>query len=208
MTPNNPPWIGRGPIIPVLVIEDAAVAVDLARALVAGGLSALEVTLRTPAAPAAIEAIAATVPEAAVGAGTLRLPADAALARDAGATFAVSPGYTAALGAACADAELPLLPGVATASELLVAYGDGYRFLKFFPAVAAGGVPVLKALAGPFPDVSFCPTGGITEKTAPDFLALPSVPVCGGTWLTPPNLVAARDWAAITELSRRAANLG
>jgi len=202
------PWIGRGPIIPVIVIDDASLAVDLARALVAGGLSALEITLRTPAAPAAIEAIAAAVPEAAVGAGTLRLPRDAALAKDAGATFAVTPGYTRELGAACREAGLPLLPGVATASELLLAYGDGHRFTKFFPAVAAGGVPLLKALGGPFPDVSFCPTGGITEASAPDFLALPSVPVCGGTWLTPANLVAARDWDAITELARRAAALG
>ncbi|MGB4917795.1 MAG: keto-deoxy-phosphogluconate aldolase, partial [Propionicimonas sp.] len=117
-------------------------------------------------------------------------------------------GYTRELGAACREAGLPLLPGVATASELLLAYGDGHRFTKFFPAVAAGGVPLLKALGGPFPDVSFCPTGGITEASAPDFLALPSVPVCGGTWLTPANLVAARDWDAITELARRAAALG
>ena len=194
MNTDVQPWIGRGPIIPVIVIDDASLAVDLARALVAGGLSALEITLRTPAAPAAIEAIAAAVPEAAVGAGTLRLPRDAALAKDAGATFAVTPGYTRELGAACREAGLPLLPGVATASELLLAYGDGHRFTKFFPAVAAGGVPLLKALGGPFPDVSFCPTGGITEASAPDFLALPSVPVCGGTWLTPANLVAARDW--------------
>ena len=208
MNTDVQPWIGRGPIIPVIVIDDASLAVDLARALVAGGLSALEITLRTPAAPAAIEAIAAAVPEAAVGAGTLRLPRDAALAKDAGATFAVTPGYTRELGAACREAGLPLLPGVATASELLLAYGDGHRFTKFFPAVAAGGVPLLKALGEPFPDVSFCPTGGITEASAPDFLALPSVPVCGGTWLTPANLVAARDWDAITELARRAAALG
>lgn len=207
MTLHNPPWLGRGPIVPVIVIQDAAVAVDLARALVAGGLSALEVTLRTPAAPAAIEAIAKQVPEAAIGAGTLRTPGDAALARGAGATFAVSPGYTRDLGQACAEADLPLLPGVSTASELMQAYADGHRFCKFFPAVAAGGVPMLKALAGPFPDVRFCPTGGITETSAPDFLALPTVPVCGGTWLTPAELVAAGDWAAITELARRAAAL-
>ena len=207
MTSHNPPWLGRGPIVPVIVIQDAGTAVDLARALVAGGLSALEVTLRTPAAPAAIAAIAKHVPEAAIGAGTLRLPGDAALARDAGATFAVSPGYTRDLAQACAAADLPLLPGVSTASELMQAYADGYRFCKFFPAVAAGGVPMLKALAGPFPDVRFCPTGGITEASAPDFLALPTVPVCGGTWLTPAELVAARDWAAITELASRAAAL-
>lgn len=207
MSMPNPPWLGRGPIVPVIVIQDADTAVDLARALVDGGLSALEVTLRTPAAPAALEAIASHVPEAAVGAGTLRLPEDAALARDAGATFAVSPGYTPDLGKACTEAGLPLLPGVASASELMLAYADGYRFCKFFPAVAAGGIPMLKALAGPFPDVRFCPTGGITEASAPDFLALPTVPVCGGTWLTPADLVAAHDWPAITELARRAAAL-
>jgi 2-dehydro-3-deoxyphosphogluconate aldolase/(4S)-4-hydroxy-2-oxoglutarate aldolase len=202
------PWIGRGPIIPVIVIEDADTAVPLARALVAGGLSALEVTLRTPAAPAAIEAIATHVPEASVGAGTLRLPSDARLAKDAGATWAVSPGYTRDLGQACGDADLPLLPGVATASELMTGYADGIRFFKFFPAVVAGGVPALRALGGPFPDVRFCPTGGITEASAPDFLALPNVPVCGGTWLTPADLIAAGDWDAITELARRAAALG
>ena len=125
MTSHNPPWLGRGPIVPVIVIQDAGTAVDLARALVAGGLSALEVTLRTPAAPAAIEAIAKHVPEAAIGAGTLRLPGDAALARDAGATFAVSPGYTRDLAQACAAADLPLLPGVSTASELMQAYAAG-----------------------------------------------------------------------------------
>ncbi len=207
MTEPTQPWLDRGPIIPVIVIRNAAIAVDLAHALVAGGLTALEITLRTPAAPAAIEAIANAVPDAAVGAGTLRVPDDARLARDAGATFAVSPGYTHDLGDACVQAGLPLLPGVATASELMLAYADGHRFCKFFPAVAAGGVPVLRALAGPFPDVRFCPTGGITEATAPDYLALPTVPVCGGTWLTPPKLVADRDWAAITELARRAAAL-
>lgn len=208
MTELNQPWLNRGPIVPVIVIEDAAVAVDLAKALVAGGLSALEVTLRTPAGLAAIEAIANAVPEAAVGAGTLRLPEDFARVRDAGGTFAVTPGYTQALGRASHDTGIPLLPGVATASELLLAYADGFRFLKFFPAVAAGGIPVLKALAGPFPDVRFCPTGGITVATAPDFLALPTVGVCGGTWLTPPDRVAARDWPAITALAEQAAALG
>ncbi len=205
MNETTQPWLDRGPIIPVIVIEDAATAVPLARALVAGGLSALEVTLRTPAALAAIEAIASEVPEAAVGAGTLRVPADAKRTKDAGATFAVSPGYTRDLGQASRDADLPLLPGVVTASELMTGYADGIRFFKFFPAVAAGGVPVLRALSGPFPDVQFCPTGGITEATAPDFLSLPTVPVCGGTWLTPADLVAAHDWDAITELARRAA---
>ena len=202
------PWLGRGPIVPVIVIEDAAIAVSLARALVAGGLSALEVTLRTPAALGSIEAIVKAVPEAAIGAGTVRMPIDATRARDAGAAFAVSPGYTHDLGNACIDLGLPLLPGVATASEVMLAYADGHRFCKFFPAVAAGGIPVLQALAGPFPDVQFCPTGGLTETNASGFLALPTVPVCGGTWLTPPKLVAEHDWPAITELASRAAALG
>ncbi len=208
MKTANQPWLGRGPIIPVIVINDADAAVPLARALVAGGLSALEITLRTPNALAAIEAIASNVPQATVGAGTLRVPSDARAAKDAGSSFAVSPGYTRELGQACRNVDLPLLPGVATASELMTGYADGIRFFKFFPAVVAGGVPALKALAGPFPDVRFCPTGGITEATAPDFLALPTVPVCGGTWLTPPDLVAGGDWDTITELARRAASLG
>lgn len=201
MTETQYPWTGRGPIVPVIVIEDAANAVPLACALVAGGLSALEVTLRTPVALAAIEAIANEVPEASVGAGTLKVPADAANVKNAGGTFAVTPGYTQAMGAACADVDLPLLPGVSTASELMLAYADGFRFMKFFPAVAAGGIPIIQALGGPFPEVSFCPTGGVKPATAPDFLALPNVPVCGGTWLTPKDLVAAKAWSAITKLA-------
>lgn len=207
MSEENYPWMGRGPIVPVIVIDDAADAVPLAHALVEGGLSALEVTLRTPAALDAIEAIAQALPEAAVGAGTLKVPADAKRVVDAGGVFAVTPGYTQAMGAACREVDLPLLPGVATASELMLAYGDGFRFMKFFPAVAAGGIPVLKALGGPFPEVSFCPTGGVKIDTAPDFLALPNVPVCGGTWLTPKNLIVEKDWAGITALAAAAAAL-
>ena len=194
----------HGPVIPVIVIQRLEQAVPLARALVDGGVKVLEVTLRTPVALAAIEAIARAVPEAVVGAGTLRLPADAKAARDAGSVFAVSPGYTAALGAACRDVGLPLLPGVATGSEVMAAMADGLRFLKFFPAVQAGGIPMLKALAGPFPDVAFCPTGGITPETAPQFLALPNVKVCGGSWLTPADAVEQGDWARITRLAREA----
>jgi 2-dehydro-3-deoxyphosphogluconate aldolase/(4S)-4-hydroxy-2-oxoglutarate aldolase len=194
----------HGPVIPVIVIQRLEQAVPLARALVEGGVKVLEVTLRTPVALAAIEAIARAVPEAVVGAGTLRLPADARAARDAGSTFAVSPGYTAALGAACREAGLPLLPGVATGSEVMAAMADGLRFLKFFPAVQAGGIPMLKALAGPFPDIAFCPTGGITPETAPQFLALPNVAVCGGSWLTPADAVEQGDWARITRLAREA----
>ncbi len=194
----------HGPVIPVIVIQRLEQAVPLARALVEGGVKVLEVTLRTPVALAAIEAIARAVPEAVVGAGTLRLPADARAARDAGSVFAVSPGYTAELGAACRAAGLPLLPGVATGSEVMAAMADGLDFLKFFPAVQAGGIPMLKALAGPFPDIAFCPTGGITPETAPQFLALPNVKVCGGSWLTPADAVEAGDWARITRLAREA----
>ena len=197
----------HGPVIPVIVLDRVEDAVPLARALVAGGVRVLEVTLRTPVALACIEAIARNVPDAIVGAGTIRTAADARAARDAGSVFGVSPGYTAAVGAACRDAGLPLLPGVASASEVMSAMADGLRFLKFFPATAAGGLPMLKALAGPFPDVVFCPTGGITPETAPQFLALPNVKVCGGSWLTPAAAVAAGDWGRITALARAASAL-
>jgi 2-dehydro-3-deoxyphosphogluconate aldolase/(4S)-4-hydroxy-2-oxoglutarate aldolase len=196
-----------GPVIPVIVIDRVGDAVPLAQALIDGGVRVLEVTLRTPAALAAIEAIARAVPEAVVGAGTVRTAADARAARQAGARFAVSPGYTASLGAACDAIGLPLLPGAATASEVMAAMDDGLRFLKFFPAVPAGGAAMLKALAGPFPDVVFCPTGGITPETAAQFLALPNVKVIGGSWLTPASRIDAGDWAGITALARAAARL-
>lgn len=196
-----------GPVIPVIVLQDVAHAVPMARALVEGGVRVLEVTLRTPVALACMEAIARAVPEAIVGAGTLRTVADVRAARDAGCRFGVSPGYTLEIGAACREAHIPLLPGVATASEVMAANADGLAFLKFFPATAAGGVPMLKALAGPFPDVVFCPTGGITVETAPQFLALPNVRVCGGSWLTPADALAAGDWDRITRLAREAAAL-
>ena len=196
-----------GPVIPVIVLNRLEDAVPLARALVDGGVRVLEVTLRTPVALRCIEAIAREVPQALVGAGTIRSAADARAARDAGSVFGVSPGYTAEVGAACREAGLPLLPGVATASEVMAANADGLGFLKFFPATAAGGIPMLKALAGPFPDIEFCPTGGITPETAPQFLALPNVRVCGGSWLTPAEAVAAGDWGRITALARAAAAL-
>ena len=195
---------GHGPVIPVIVIQRLQDAVPLAQALVDGGVRVLEVTMRTPVALAAIEAIARAVPQAIVGAGTIRSAADARAAKDAGSRFGVSPGYTAAVGAACRDIGLPLLPGVATAGEVMAAQADGLSFLKFFPATAAGGIPMLKALAGPFPDVSFCPTGGITPESAPQFLALPNVKVCGGSWLTPADAVQAGDWARIAQLARAA----
>jgi 2-dehydro-3-deoxyphosphogluconate aldolase / (4S)-4-hydroxy-2-oxoglutarate aldolase len=194
--------VAFGPVIPVIVLERVEDAVPLARALVAGGVRVLEVTLRTPAALACIEAIAREVPEAVLGAGTLRSADDVRAAKNAGCVFGVSPGYTSAIGDACRAAGLPLLPGVATASEVMAANADGLSFLKFFPATAAGGIPMLKALAGPFPDVAFCPTGGITPETAPQFLALPNVKVCGGSWLTPADAVKAGDWARITTLAR------
>ena len=197
----------HGPVIPVIVLQRVEHAVPLANALVAGGVRVLEVTLRTPAALACIEAIAREVPQAIVGAGTIRTPAEARAARQAGSLFGVSPGYTSEVAQACRDVGLPLLPGVATASEVMAANADGFRFLKFFPATAAGGVPMLKALAGPFPDVAFCPTGGITPQTAPDFLALPNVRVCGGSWLTPADAIDAGDWARITTLAHAAASL-
>jgi 2-dehydro-3-deoxyphosphogluconate aldolase/(4S)-4-hydroxy-2-oxoglutarate aldolase len=197
----------HGPVIPVIVIERLEHAVPLARALVAGGVRVLEVTLRTPVALDAMRAIARAVPEAIVGAGTIRSVADAEAAKDAGCRFGVSPGYDSDIGHACRNMGLPLLPGVATASEVMAANADGYTFLKFFPATAAGGIPMLKALAGPFADVVFCPTGGITPETAPQFLALPSVKVCGGSWLTPQDAVDAQDWTRITALARAASAL-
>ena len=197
----------HGPVIPVIVIHRLEDAVPMAEALVAGGVKVLEITLRTPIALKCMEAIAGAVPEAIVGAGTVRSPGDARQALNAGCRFAVSPGYTTEVGKACRDIGLPLLPGVATASEVMQAHADGMEFLKFFPATAAGGIPLLKAWAGPFPDIVFCPTGGITVQTAPQFLALPNVKVCGGSWLTPPELVAAKDWAAITKLAREASQL-
>jgi len=197
----------HGPVIPVIVIDRLEDAVPLARALVEGGVRVLEVTLRTPVALSAIEAMAREVPGAIVGAGTIRSAADARAAKQAGAVFGVSPGYTVEVGAACRDIGLPLLPGVATASEVMAAQADGLSFLKFFPATAAGGIPMLKALGGPFPDVVFCPTGGITLQSAPEFLSLPNVKVCGGSWLTPADAVKSGDWGRITRLAAEAAAL-
>lgn len=197
----------HGPVIPVIVIERPEHAVPLAEALVAGGVRVLEVTLRTPVALQCIEAIVRAVPQAIVGAGTVRTAVDAQAAKDVGCRFAVSPGYSASVGEACRRLALPLLPGVSTASEVMAANDDGYDFLKLFPASAVGGMQLLKALAGPFPDVSFCPTGGLTAETAPQYLALPNVRVCGGSWLTPPDALHHGDWARITSLARQAREL-
>lgn len=193
-----------GPVIPVIVIEELAHAVPLAKALVAGGVRVLEVTLRTPVALAAIRAMAHDVPEAMVGVGTLTRPEEFAEARAAGACFGVSPGLTSALVEAARESGLPLLPGVMTPSDVIAARLAGFREMKLFPAQQAGGIGMLKALAGPFPDVTFCPTGGITAETAPEFLALPNVACVGGSWLTPKAALAAGHWQAITVLAGRA----
>jgi len=190
------------------VLHDVAHAVPMARALVAGGIRMLEVTLRTPQALACMEAIARDVPEAVLGAGTVRSRSDAQAALNAGARFAVSPGYTSALGQACRDLGLPLLPGVATGSEIMQAQADGFSQLKFFPAMQAGGLAMLKAWSGPFFDVEFCPTGGLTPENAPQFLALPNVRCVGGSWLVPADALAAGDWARITALAAQAKALG
>ncbi|MBO3752495.1 bifunctional 4-hydroxy-2-oxoglutarate aldolase/2-dehydro-3-deoxy-phosphogluconate aldolase [Streptosporangiaceae bacterium NEAU-GS5] len=200
--------LDRSPVIPVVVLEDAAVAVAMARALVAGGLPVIEVTLRTAAALDAIRAIAAEVPEAVIGAGTVLTPGDVAAATAAGARFLVSPGVTPVLLEALLGSGVPALPGAATASEAMALREHGLRELKFFPAEAAGGPPYLKALAGPLPDVRFCPTGGVTPATTRDYLALPNVGCVGGTWLTPADALASGDFARIEKLAAEAAALG
>ncbi len=195
------------PVIPVLVIEDAGTAAPLAEALVAGGLPALEVTLRTPAALEAIRRMA-EVPGGVVGAGTLLTPADVRAAVEAGATFGVSPGVTEALLDACEEAELPLLGGVATVTEAMRLLERGYDVAKFFPAEANGGAAALKAFAGPLPQFSFCPTGGVTPGNAASYLALPNVLCVGGSWVADKKLVQAGRWDAIEALAREAAGLG
>jgi 2-dehydro-3-deoxyphosphogluconate aldolase / (4S)-4-hydroxy-2-oxoglutarate aldolase len=195
------------PVIPVVIIDDARHAVPMARALVAGGVPAIEVTLRTPAALDAIRAIAGEVEGAVVGVGTVLTVKDLHAAEQAGARFAVSPGVSPNLLAAAEDSSLPLLPGVATASEAMNMLERGYRHLKFFPAVPAGGVKLLGAWASPLPQLRFCPTGGIVLTTAPDFLALPNVVCVGGSWLTPKDKLVSGDWEGIERLAREAALL-
>lgn len=211
-TTKTPPFsalqvMQDSPVIPVIVLNDVAHAVPMARALVAGGIRMLEVTLRTSQALACIEAIAKEVPEAIVGAGTVRNAADAKAAANAGAKFAVSPGYTPAVGQACRDEGLSLLPGVATGSEIMMAQEDGYTELKFFPAMQAGGPAMLKAWGGPFFDVRFCPTGGVTAQNAAEFLSLSNVACVGGSWLVPAEALAKGDWARIEMLAREACQL-
>ncbi|MEV0095222.1 bifunctional 4-hydroxy-2-oxoglutarate aldolase/2-dehydro-3-deoxy-phosphogluconate aldolase [Streptomyces sp. NPDC050738] len=195
------------PVVPVVVIDDAADAVPLARALVAGGLPAIEVTLRTDAALDAIRAIAAEVPDAVVGAGTVISPANVEAAVGAGARFLVSPGWTDALLSAMRGAGVPFLPGVSTTSEVVALLERGVTEMKFFPAEAAGGVPYLKSLGGPLPQARFCPTGGVGLPSAPSYLALPNVGCVGGTWMLPADAIAARDWGRVESLAREAAAL-
>jgi 2-dehydro-3-deoxyphosphogluconate aldolase/(4S)-4-hydroxy-2-oxoglutarate aldolase len=196
----------RAPVVPVLVIDRVETAAPLARALVAGGLPALEVTLRTPAALDAIRAMA-EVPGGIVGAGTLLTPADVRAAKAAGARFGVSPGATERLLDACAEAGLPLLPGAVTASEVMALLERGHSMLKFFPAETSGGAAALKALGAPIPQVAFCPTGGIGPGNARDYLALPNVVCVGGSWVAPRAAIEAGNWAEVTRLAADAAAL-
>ncbi|MEV8564423.1 bifunctional 4-hydroxy-2-oxoglutarate aldolase/2-dehydro-3-deoxy-phosphogluconate aldolase [Streptomyces sp. NPDC051322] len=195
------------PVVPVVVIDDAVDAVPLARALVAGGLPAIEVTLRTPAALDAIRAIAAEVPDAMVGAGTVLSPGTVTGSVAAGARFLVSPGWSERLLGSMRDSGVPFLPGVSTTSEVVTLLERGITEMKFFPAEAAGGTAYLKSLNGPLPQVRFCPTGGISLSSAPSYLALPNVGCVGGTWMVPGDAVAARDWQRVEELARGAAGL-
>jgi 2-dehydro-3-deoxyphosphogluconate aldolase/(4S)-4-hydroxy-2-oxoglutarate aldolase len=206
-TPSAVDLLRAGPVIPVIVIDDAALAVDLAAALVAGGIRVLEVTLRTPAALQAIRCIRDQVPAAWVGAGTVLTPDDWQRAQDAGAQFGISPGSTPALLTAVQHSALPFIPGVATASEAMAALDAGFTALKLFPAEAVGGRALLHALHGPLPQLLFCPTGGIHPGNATEYLALPNVACVGGSWLVPAPALATRDWEAVTALARQSQRL-
>lgn len=195
------------PVIPVLEFHSVDEALRVSEALVAGGLPVLEITLRTPVALEAMRAVAAALPQACVGAGTVLDVAQLHAVRDAGAQFAVSPGLTPRLAEGARDAGISLLPGVATASEAMAALEAGFTFLKFFPAEAAGGMPMLKSLNGPLPRLRFCPTGGIDAARAPAYLALPNVVCVGGSWVVPKDAVASGDWARIRSLAQEAAAL-
>ncbi|MET8678179.1 bifunctional 4-hydroxy-2-oxoglutarate aldolase/2-dehydro-3-deoxy-phosphogluconate aldolase [Streptomyces sp. NPDC004647] len=199
--------LGLAPVIPIVVLDDAADAVPLARALVAGGLPAIEVTLRTPAAPAAIRAIADEVPGAVVGAGTVISPEDVGTALTAGSRFLVSPGCTDRLLDAMQASGVPFLPGVSTTSEVVALLERGITEMKFFPAEAAGGTAYVKSLSSPLPRARFCPTGGISADSAQSYLALPNVGCVGGTWMLRPDALRAKDWARVERLAREAASL-
>lgn len=196
----------QAPVVPVLAVSDLDDAIPLAETLVAAGLPVLEITLRTPVALDVIRRMR-TVPGAIVGAGTVLTRHDLFAVQDAGASFAISPGGTDALYAAARDAEIPLLPGIATASELMRGLEHGYNRFKFFPAESSGGIPALKAFAGPFAHVKFCPTGGIDAAKAPSYLALPNVITVGGSWMVPNDLLKAKDWARIGQIAIEAATL-
>ena len=198
---------GLAPVIPIITIDDAATAVPLARALVAGGLPVIEVTLRTEAALAAARAMIAEVPEAVIGLGTVTRRDHIAAALDIGARFVVSPGFSADLAELVQRAQLPFLPGIATTSELMAALAAGFSVLKFFPAEPAGGINMLRALHGPFSDAAFCPTGGIDAAKAAAYLELPNVVAVGGSWVAPRPAVIAKDWQKITALARAACDL-
>ncbi|MFE1820087.1 bifunctional 4-hydroxy-2-oxoglutarate aldolase/2-dehydro-3-deoxy-phosphogluconate aldolase [Streptomyces anulatus] len=206
--PSDASVLDLAPVVPVVVLHDAADAVPLARALVAGGLPAIEVTLRTPAALESIRAMAAEVPGAVVGAGTVILPEHVRDTVDAGARFLVSPGWTDALLEAMKASGVPFLPGVSTTSEVVALLERGVREMKFFPAEAAGGTAYLKALSAPLPQARFCPTGGISLASAPSYLALPNVGCVGGSWMVPGDAVAAKDWDRVARLAAEAAALG
>ncbi|MEU5374623.1 bifunctional 4-hydroxy-2-oxoglutarate aldolase/2-dehydro-3-deoxy-phosphogluconate aldolase [Streptomyces sp. NPDC005968] len=206
-SPSAVPVLDLASVVPVVVVADAADAVPLARALVAGGLPAIEVTLRTPAGLDAIRAIAAEVADAVVGAGTVITPAQVSDSVAAGARFLVSPGWTDSLLAAMQASGVPFLPGVSTTSEVVALLERGVREMKFFPAQAAGGTAYLKSLAGPLPQARFCPTGGIGPANAPEYLALPNVGCVGGTWMLPQDAIEAKDWARVERLAREAAGL-
>ena len=196
------------PVIPVIVVEEVADAVPMAKALVEGGIRMLEVTLRTPKALSVIEAISKEVSGVVVGVGTVRNAEQAKAAMRAGARFAVSPGITVEVARACRDLGLALLPGIATASEVMLAQEEGYSELKFFPAAQAGGVKMLQAFAGPFTDVKFCPTGGINTENAREFLSLKNVVCVGGSWLVPKKAIEEKDWKQITTLAKQAKSMG
>lgn len=202
-----PTLMTSGPVIPVIEIDNEADALPLGEALLKGGVRVLEITLRTSAALGAISRLAAGLPDAIVGAGTVLAPKDVKAAKDAGAQFAISPGLTRDLAETCTALRLPLLPGVVTATEIMIAREMGFRHFKFFPAASSGGAAAVKALHGPFPDITFCPTGGISAETAPTYLSLPNVACVGGSWIAPKALIAEKNWAKITELAAATAGL-
>jgi 2-dehydro-3-deoxyphosphogluconate aldolase/(4S)-4-hydroxy-2-oxoglutarate aldolase len=194
--------LGASPLVPVIAIQNAEDALPLCRALVDGGIRVLEITLRTEHGVRAIEQIRKAIPEAWVGAGTVTSITQYRQVESAGAQFVITPGVTEAILEFGVTSEAPLLPGISTVSELMMGYAFGYREFKFFPAEVSGGIPAIKAFSGPFPDVTFCPTGGINRKTAADYLALKNVKAVGGSWLTPADAIAAGRWGEITDIAR------